>query len=151
MNPIADHLSRQVANDARKSLICDCFLDEQLFIWNYPYLFNYYLDQIIRRCILNEPFQNVPSFFHGQSYGGHFSGKKDLGEILRSGFYQPTLVRDVYEYYKRCLHHHQMGKIGRKYMMLLTSIIVVDIYYVWGIDFMGPLPSFGNEFKLFVC
>jgi len=34
-------------------------------------------------------------------------------------------------------------------MMPLNPIIVVDIFDVWGIDFMGPLPnSFGHEYIL---
>jgi len=42
-----------------------------------------------------------------------------------------------------------MGKIGRKDMMPLTSIIVVDIFDVWGLDFIGPfLNSFRNEYIL---
>ena len=33
--------------------------------------------------------------------------------------------------------------------MPLNPIIVVDIFDVWGIDFMGPFPnSFGNEYNL---
>ena len=44
-----------------------------------------------------------------------------------------------------------MGKIGRKYMMPLRPIIVVDIFDAWDIDFMGPFSnSFGNKYIL-VC
>ena len=42
-----------------------------------------------------------------------------------------------------------MGKIGRKDMMPLTPIIVVDVVDVRGIDFMGLFPnSFENEYIL---
>ena len=34
-----------------------------------------------------------------------------------------------------------MGKISRCHMMPLNPILVVDLFDVWGIDFMGPLPS----------
>jgi len=34
-------------------------------------------------------------------------------------------------------------------MMPLRPIIVVEVFHVWGIDFMGPFPSsFGNEYIL---
>ena len=34
-------------------------------------------------------------------------------------------------------------------MMPLNPILVVDIFYVWGIDFMGPFPmSFGYSYIL---
>lgn len=42
-----------------------------------------------------------------------------------------------------------MGKIGRKDMTPLTPVIVVDIFDIWGIDFMGLFPNlFGNEYIL---
>ena len=38
-----------------------------------------------------------------------------------------------------------MGNISRRNEMPLQGILVVQIFYVWGIGFMGPFPSsFGN-------
>ena len=34
-----------------------------------------------------------------------------------------------------------MGNISRRNKMPLQGILVVQIFYVWGIDFMGPFPS----------
>ena len=42
-----------------------------------------------------------------------------------------------------------MGNISRRNEMPLQGIMVVQIFYVWGIDFMGPFPSsFGNIYIL---
>ena len=42
-----------------------------------------------------------------------------------------------------------MGNINRRNEMPLQGIMVVQIFYVWGIDFMGPFtPSFGNSYIL---
>ena len=42
-----------------------------------------------------------------------------------------------------------MGNIRRRNEMPLQGIPVVHIFYVWGIDFMGPFPSlFGNLYIL---
>ena len=42
-----------------------------------------------------------------------------------------------------------MGSITRRNMMPLNSILVVEIFYVWGINFMGPFPSsFGHQYIL---
>ena len=42
-----------------------------------------------------------------------------------------------------------MGNINRRNEIPLQGILVVQIFYVWGIDFMGPfLPSFGNLYIL---
>ena len=43
----------------------------------------------------------------------------------------------------------RMGNISRRNEIPLQGILVVQIFYVWGIDFMGPFPSsFGN---LYIC
>jgi len=49
-----------------------------------------------------------------------------------------------------------LDRISRRDMMPLIPIIVVNIFYVWGINFMGQFPSsFGNEYILlcvdYVC
>ena len=42
-----------------------------------------------------------------------------------------------------------MGNISRRNEMPLQEIMVVQIFYVWGIDFMRPFPSsFGNLYIL---
>jgi len=41
------------------------------------------------------------------------------------------------------------GQITRKDMMPLAPILEVEIFDLYGIDFMGPFPiSFGNQFIL---
>ena len=42
-----------------------------------------------------------------------------------------------------------MGNISTRYEMPLHGILVVQLFDVWGIDFMGPFPSsFGNLYIL---
>ena len=42
-----------------------------------------------------------------------------------------------------------MGNINRRNEMPMQEIMVVKIFYVWGIDFIGPFPSsFGNIYIL---
>ena len=42
-----------------------------------------------------------------------------------------------------------MGNLSRRNEMPLQGILVVQIFYIWGIDFMGPFPSsFGNIYIL---
>ena len=43
------------------------------------------------------------------------------------------------------------GRITHKDMMPLTPILEVEIFDLWGIDFMGPFPlSYGNQYILVV-
>ena len=104
---------------------------------------------MFRRSIPDHEVRSVLSFCHDQACGGHFSGRKIAAKVLQCGFYWPTLFRDTFEYCKSCPRCQQLGRINRRDMMLLSPIIVVEVFDVWGIDFMGPFPSsFGNEYIL---
>lgn len=119
------------------------------FFWDDPYLFKYCPDQIIRRCIPEYDQTNILSFCHDQACGGHFSAKKTAAKILQCGFYWPSLFRDAYSYCKACQRCQQLGSLSRRNMMPLNPILIVDVFDVWGIDFMGPFPnSFGNLYIL---
>ena len=82
---------------------------------------------------------------YASPYGGHFARDIIAKKILQSNFYWPTLFKDCSEWVKHCDRYQRMGYINRRNEMPLQWILVVRIFYVWGIDFMGPfLPSFGN-------
>ncbi|KAK9209124.1 hypothetical protein WN944_001488 [Citrus x changshan-huyou] len=119
------------------------------FFWDDPYLFKYCADQIIRQCVPDNEIQSVISFCHEQACGGHFSAKKTATKILQCGFYWPTLFHDAYVFCSLCDRCQHMGSISKRNMMPLNPILVVEIFDVWGIDFMGPFPpSFGYQYIL---
>ena len=112
--------------------------------WDDPYLFKYCPDQIIRRCISEHDQSNVISFCHDHAYGRHFSAKKTVAKILQCQFYWPTLFRYTHAYCISYEHCQKLGSISRRNMMPLNPILIVEIFDVWDIDFMGPfLNSFG--------
>ncbi|RVW73714.1 Retrovirus-related Pol polyprotein from transposon 17.6 [Vitis vinifera] len=50
---------------------------------------------------------------------------------------------------KGCDRCQRLGKLTRRNMMPLNPILIVDVFDVWGIDFMGPFPmSFGHSYIL---
>ena len=119
------------------------------FFWDDPYLFKYCSDQIIRRCVPDHEIQSILSFCHDQARGGHFGAKKTAAKVLQCGFYWPTLFRDAFEYCKCCNRCQQMGRNSHRNMMPRHPILVLEIFDVWGIDFMGPfLTSFGKLYIL---
>ena len=100
---------------------------------------------IIRRCVPETEQGGIMEKCHASPYGGHFAGNRTSQIILQSGFYWPTLFKDCFEWVKHCDSCQRMGNISRRNEMPLQGILVVQIFYVWGIDFMGPfLSSFGN-------
>ena len=81
--------------------------------------------------------------------GGHFSGERTAHKILQSGFYWPTIFRDCAKWVKLCDRCQKIRNISSRNEMPLRGIMVVQIFDVWGIDFMGPFPpSFGNLYIL---
>ncbi|KAL4290810.1 hypothetical protein GQ457_14G000090 [Hibiscus cannabinus] len=135
-NQIADHLSRLEGGDAHDNRfeIHDAFPDEQLLLvvatpW----------------CVPEEEQQNVLLQCHSSPYGGHFGGTRTTAKVLQSGLYRPTLFKDAHNFYKRCDRCQRTGNISRRHEMPLQNILEVELFDVWGIDFMRPFPSsYGN-------
>ncbi|KAJ0454905.1 putative nucleotidyltransferase, Ribonuclease H [Helianthus annuus] len=119
------------------------------FIWDEPDLYKVGADQIIRRCIPDEEIQEVLAHAHTYACGGHFSAKKTGHRVLSCGLYWPTIFRDAFLFTKQCSKCQQVGGISKRDEMPMNPILLVEIFDVWGIDFMGPFPnSFGNYFVL---
>ena len=52
-----------------------------------------------------------------------------------------SLFKDAHTMCRECDKCQRLGKISRRHIMPLSLILVVDLFDVWGIDFMGPFPS----------
>ena len=103
----------------------------------------------IRRCVPEIEQSGIMEKCHASPYGGHFVRDNTAQKILQSRYYWPTLFKDCFEWVKHCDACQRMGNISRRNEMPLQGILVVQIFYVWGIDFMGPFPpSFGNMYIL---
>ncbi|RVW79467.1 Retrovirus-related Pol polyprotein from transposon 17.6 [Vitis vinifera] len=58
-------------------------------------------------------------------------------------------IEDAHSMCKGCDRCQRLGKLTRRNMMPLNPILIVDVFDVWGIDFMGPFPmSFGHSYIL---
>jgi hypothetical protein len=123
--------------------------DVKQYIWDEPFLFKQGVDQIIRRCVPYSETEAILSDFHATAYGGHYAGEKTATRILQAGFYWPTLFKDAHQFVLRCDRCQRVGNISRRDEMPLNVMLEVEIFDVWGIDFMGPfIPSCGNQYIL---
>ncbi|CAN6575411.1 unnamed protein product [Malus baccata var. baccata] len=109
--------------------------------WDDPYLWKYCTDQLIRRCVPEYEFKSILTFCHSYACGGHFGAKRTALKVLESGFYWPSLFKDAFEFCATCDRCQRTGNLGPRNQMPQTLILVVEIFDVWGIDFMGPFPS----------
>ena len=115
--------------------------DARYYFWEDPYLFKNGTDQIIRRCVPQSEFQSILTHCHSQACGGHFGPKRTAARVLECGFFWPSIFRDAYVFCKACDRCQRTGNITSKNDMPQVPILVVEIFDVWGIDFMGPFPT----------
>ncbi|RDY04020.1 Tf2-9, partial [Mucuna pruriens] len=93
-----------------------------------PYLWRFCNDQIMRRCIPNAEFLLVLHFYHSAPKGGHYGSNWTARKCQQAGL-----------------------AISRRNEMPQQPVLICEIFYVWGIDFMGPfLISNGYSYILLV-
>ena len=122
------------------------FLHEvKWYMWDEPYLFRQGSDQIIRRCIPFSETEGILRDCHSTVYGGHYGGEKTAARILQAGFFWPTLFKDAHQFVLKCDRCQRVGNLTRKDEMPLNVMLEVEVFDVWGIDFMGPFVSSCNN------
>ncbi|XP_056695580.1 uncharacterized protein [Spinacia oleracea] len=138
-NVVADHLSRLSYDDGKMSTpIDDSFPDDHLLALasQSPWFADYAI--YIVGCIL-------PSDLTYQQK------KKFLHDVRFYFWDDPHLFRDTAEGYMSDVFHNgksmRADTISRRHEMPENGILEVEVFYVWGIDYMGPYPSSkGNLF-----
>ena len=119
------------------------------YYWEKPFLFKYCVDQIISKCVPKQEQQGILSHCHESTCGGHFASQKKTMKVLQSGFTWPSLFKDAHTMCRSCDRCQRLGKLTRRNQMPMNPILIVDLFDVWGIDFMGPFPmSFGSSYIL---
>nr|GEW87652.1 reverse transcriptase domain-containing protein [Tanacetum cinerariifolium] len=106
-------------------------------------------DQFILRCVYGKEAYDILKYCHEgpteDHHGANFTAKK----VFDSGLFWPFIYRDTHNLVKSCDICQRQGKISQMDEMPHNVIQVCEIFYVWGIDFMGPFPSSrGNMYIL---
>ncbi|GJZ58749.1 putative nucleotidyltransferase, ribonuclease H [Tanacetum coccineum] len=125
------------------------FSQLKYYFWEDPELYKVCADQVVRRCVPDHEHTDILAHCHSYACGGHFGATKTGHKVLQSGFFWPTIFKDAQSFVKACTRCQQVGGISRRDQMPMNPILVVEIFDVWGIDFMGPFPtSHGNVYIL---
>ncbi|RVW62091.1 Retrovirus-related Pol polyprotein from transposon 17.6 [Vitis vinifera] len=123
-----------IAHNSHPLPINDDFPEESLMFlvktpW-YAHIANYLVtgeipNQIIRKCVPEDEQQGILSHCHENACGGHFASQKTAMKMPKA------------------------WKANKRNQMPMNPILIVELFDVWGIDFMGPFPmSFGNSYIL---
>ncbi|XP_056856781.1 uncharacterized protein LOC130506167 [Raphanus sativus] len=125
------------------------YKDVKRYYWDEPYLYTLCKDQLYRRVVGEEEINGILTHCHGSSYGGHFATFKTVAKVLQAGFWWPHMFKDTQDFVSRCDSCQRRGNITKRNEMPQNPILEVEVFDVWGIDFMGPFPSsFGNKYIL---
>ena len=115
--------------------------DVKKFFSDEPYLYRSCADGLIRRCVQKVEMLSVLEACHSSPVGGHASGIRTTHKILQCGYYWPTIHQDAHEFAKACDRCQIDGGISRKQELPLNLILLIELFDVWGIEFMGPFVS----------
>ncbi|XP_062089685.1 uncharacterized protein LOC133796224 [Humulus lupulus] len=119
-------------HSAIKQQLKKFFHDVRFYYWDEPYLYKQCPYRIMRCCVPKDEVLSILEHCHSAPYGGHFGGQT-AAKVFQSG----------------CDHCQRVGNISARNEMLLNCILEVELFDVWGIDFMGPFPpSFRNLYIL---
>ncbi|KAK8925800.1 hypothetical protein KSP39_PZI018378 [Platanthera zijinensis] len=119
------------------------------YLWDDPYLFKVGADGVVRRCVPEEEVKFILEKCHNSPYGGHFMGDRTAMKVLEAGFFWPNLFRDSREFVKQCDRCQRSDNLRKTDEMPMNTILEVELFDVWGIDFMGPfVSSNGNLYIL---
>ena len=84
----------------------------------------------MRRCVSENEYHSILTFFHSFAYGGHFGPKKTARKVSESGFYWPSLFKDAYMLCKSCERCQNIGNIFRRDLTSQISMFFVEIFDV---------------------
>ena len=119
------------------------------YYWEEPILYRHCANQVIRRCVPEDEMHSILNHCHTLPCGGHFGGQRTAAKVLQSGFYWPSLFKDAHQFVSTCDKCQRMGNISRKDEPPMHPIFEVELFDLWGIDFMGPFPaSYSNLYIL---
>ena len=121
------------------------------YYWEEPILYRHCADQVIRRCVLEDEMHSILNHCHTLLCGGHFGGQRTAAKVLQSGFYWPSLFKDAHQFISTCDKCQRMGNISRKDEPPMHPILEVELFDLWGIDFMGPFPASYNNLYILLA
>ena len=121
------------------------------YYWEEPILYRHCADQVIRRCVPEDEIHSILDHCHTLPCGGHFGGQRTAAKVLQSGFYWPSLFKDAHQFVSTCEKCQRMGNISRKDEPPMHPILEVELFDLWGIDFMGPFPASYNNLYILLA
>nr|GFB08589.1 reverse transcriptase domain-containing protein [Tanacetum cinerariifolium] len=83
------------------------------YFWD-DYLFQIYVDQIIRRCVQGQEAYDILKACHEGLTEGHHGANFTAKRVFYASFFWPTIYRDSHDLVKSCDSCQRQGKISQR-------------------------------------
>ncbi|CAN6440395.1 unnamed protein product [Victoria cruziana] len=104
------------------------------------------------RCVDHKEAAQIVQEAHDGICGGHVGHQTLARQILRAGYYWPTLQKDCHDYVKRCVKCQIHGPAIHAPAAYLHSVSSPWPFSMWAFDIVGPInPSASNGHKYFLA
>jgi hypothetical protein len=115
--------------------------ESQKYFWDSPYLFKLGNDGVMRICVPIEERLEILRKCHSVEYGGHYSHFRTQAKLWSSRFNWPEMHEYTKRYVVSCPECQRTGNISQRKSMPLKYNLQIDLFDVWGINFMGPFKN----------
>ena len=109
------------------------------------------VDGVIRRCVPGHEQEQILRKCHSEAYGGHHAGDRTAHKVLQSGFYWPPLFKDARKFVLSCDECQRIGNSSRRQETPMNCSLVIELFDVWGFDYMGPFPASNGYTNILVA
>lgn len=97
---------------------------------------------ILLKCVNKDQANKIFNYMHSEICGGHYMAKKIAQKVIREGFWQPSLFKDVVQIVKKCDAYQRFSsKLKFSGNLPLKPIEVQAPFQQWGIDFIGKITN----------
>jgi hypothetical protein len=115
--------------------------ESRKYFWDSPYLFKLGNDGVMRRCVPREERLEILRKCHSAEYGGHYSHFRTQAKVWSSGLYWPEMHEDTKRYVASCHECQRNGNISQRNSTPLKYNLQINLFDVWGIDFLGAFKN----------
>ena len=114
-------------------------------------MYKHCADQVIRQCVPKDEMGSILTHCHALSCGRHFGGQRTTEKVLQSRFYWPCLFKDAHQFVSTCDKCQRKGAISKRDEPPMRTILEVELFDLWGMDFMGSFPSSFSNFYILLA
>ncbi|GKD41668.1 reverse transcriptase domain-containing protein [Tanacetum coccineum] len=98
------------------------FSQVKYYFWDEPYAFKLCSDNVMRRCIAGKEIFEILAHCHSGPTRGHHSASITGRKVYESGFYWPSIFKDVKDYVIKCDACQISGNISSRSKMPQNNI-----------------------------